>query len=60
MGPQFATARQIVREALALLEVNLLVCRIYTSNGSDAVRVTRRGHVAVRSGNPSLHFKTVR
>jgi hypothetical protein len=59
MGPEFSTARQVVREALQLLEVNLLIYRLYSSNGSDAVRVTRRGHAAIRSGNPSLHFKTV-
>jgi hypothetical protein len=60
MGPEFATARQIIREAIALLEVNLLVTRIYTSTGSNGVTLTRRGHAAIRSGDVRLHFKTVR
>ena len=56
MGPEFGMARQVVREALALLEVNLLVYRF----GTDAVRVTRRGHTAIRSGDVRMHLKTVR
>ena len=58
VGPEFGMARQVVREALALLEVNLLVYRFDTT--SDAVRLTRRGHTAIRSGDVRMHFKTVR
>jgi hypothetical protein len=47
-GPEFDMAHQVVREALALLEVNLLVYRL---TSSDSMHLTRRGHVALRSGD---------
>jgi hypothetical protein len=48
ISPEIGAARQVVGEALALLEVNLLHRRW---GGSDSVRLTRRGHAAIASGD---------
>ena len=53
MGPQFSAARQVVREAMALLEVNGLIYRTWNSNGQSTLHLTRRGHAAVASGDPA-------
>ena len=48
MSPEIGGTRQVVGEAIALLEVNLLVRRW---GGSDSTRLTRRGQAAITSGD---------
>ena len=50
-GPPIAAARQVANEAVALLEVNLLVVRQVLSSDS-MLWLTRRGHAALSAGDP--------
>ena len=58
-GPHVGAARQVAQEAVALLEVNLLVVRQFFSDHS-MLCLTRRGHAALSAGDPAAAMTVAR